>query len=311
MEQKFNYIIYGLSVRSDICIQEAYMAGCESAAVTEKEPDVTIEKGKIPVFLREAAEKGYGTWTNGFENAWFRVPDSGQVYVEKGRKIVVETEENANMDLVCSMLLSAGFALILLQRNEPVIHGSAVVYDGEAVIVSGESGAGKSTITMELLKQDVGFLADDTVRVHLQEGRVVASPAYPQQKICRNMVEEYGLKLEKLRYIDEQRDKFAMMRTDRYVAEATPVKMMVVLKKKEDAKEVFSEKLQGKEYLDTLIDNLYLADTYKYNVGVSMQLMQQMLLMAGGVPFYVIYRPVEGNTIEAVVGEIKKILQLC
>lgn len=305
MMQKNYYKIYGLLVASEIRIQEAY-------AVDEvKEPDVIIEKGKMPDFLREAKEKGYGTWTNGFENAWFRIPDSGQVYVEKGRKIVVETEEDANMDLVCSMILSAGFSLILLQRNEPVIHGSAIVKDGGTFIVSGDSGAGKSTITMELLKQDVGFLADDTVRVRMQAGRIVASPTYPQQKICRNMVEEYGLHLDKLRYIDEERDKFAMMRTDRYVTDDTPLKAMIVLKKSGNITKVTSEKLQGKAYLDTVIDNLYLADTYKYNVGVPMELMQQIILMAGQVPFYAIYRPAEGNTVEDVVEEIKKILQFC
>lgn len=305
MNYKCYYKIYGLTVASDICMQEAY--GIDKV----DEPDVEILIGEIPSFLQEAKEKGYGTWTNGFENAWFRVPDSAQVYVERGKKIVVETEENANMDLVCSMILSAGFSLILLQRNEAVIHGSAIVKDGDAFILSGDSGAGKSTITMELLKQDVGFLADDTVRVHLKDNTVVAEPTYPQQKICRNMVEEYNLQLEKLRYIDEERDKFAMMRTDRYVPHATPLKAMIVLKKKEDAKGVTSERLQGKDYLDTVIDNLYLADTYKYNVGVPMQLMQQMICMAGQVPFYAIYRPAQGNTIDAVVAEIGKILQLC
>lgn len=305
MMDKYYYKIYGLTVASEIGIQEAY--GMDKV----DEPDVEILMGEIPAFLREAKEKGYGTWTNGFENAWFRVPDSAQVYVEKGKKIVVEAEENANRDLVCSMILSAGFSLILLQRNEAVIHGSAIVKGNAAFILSGDSGAGKSTITMELLKQDVGFLADDTVRVHLKGHTVVAEPTYPQQKICRNMVEEYDLQPEKLRYIDEERDKFAMMRTDKYVPHETPLKAMFVLKKKEDGKQVTSERLQGKAYLDAVIENLYLADTYKYNVGVPMQLMQQIICMAGQVPFYAVYRPAQGNTIAAVVAEIEKILQLC
>ncbi len=305
MECKYYYKIYGLTVASEICIQEAYEIGRTT------DIDVEIVLGEIPAFLREAKEKGYGTWTNGFVNAWFQTPEAAQFYIEGGTRIVVEPEENPNMELVCSMILSAGFALILLQRNEPVIHGSAICVGDKAVIVSGGSGAGKSTITMELLKQEVGFLADDTVRVHLQAGVVLAEPTYPQQKICRNLAEEYGLHLEKLRYIDEQRDKFALMRRERYIAQAVPLISMIVLKKDTGADAVTVRKLQGKDFLDTVIENLYLADTYKYNVGVPMQLMQQVIAMAGQIALYEISRPAEGNTVEAIVGEINKILQLC
>ena len=177
-------------------------------------PDPEDPDGSFAAAL-EMKEKGYGTWTNGFINAWFQTPDTAQFYVEKGKKIVVEPEQGANMDLISSMILSAGLCLILLQRTEPVMHGSAIEKDGKAIIVSGGSGAGKSTITMELLKQDVGFLADDTVRIHNENSMVVAEPTYPQQKICRDLAQEYGLELQKLRYIDEQRDKFALMRTER------------------------------------------------------------------------------------------------
>lgn len=305
MSDKYYYKIYGLTVASEIRIQEAYP--WEDTAT----PDVEITIGKMPEFLWELKSKGYGTWTNGFVNAWFQTPEAAQFYVEKGRSIIVEPIENANMDLVCSMILSAGLCLILLQRNIPVLHGSAIAVNGNAAIISGGSGSGKSTITMELLKHDVGFLADDTVRVEEKEGKVVAYPTYPQQKICRNLAEEYGLKLEKLRYIDEQRDKFALMRGERYIADSMPLAAMIILEKNSDVTEVKVRKLAGKELLDAVIDNLYLSDTYKYYTGVPMQLMQQIIGMASAVEVYVISRPAEGNTVEEIVTEIHKILQFC
>ncbi len=305
MKCKYYYKIYGLSVVSDICIQEADV--CKEIT----EPDVEIVLGEIPEFLREAKQKGYGTWTNGFVNAWFQTPGAAQFYVEGGKKIVIEPEQDANMELVCSMILSAGFSLILLQRNEMVLHGSAIVVKEHAFIVSGGSGAGKSTITMELLTQDVGFLADDTVRLHIVDGTMIAEPTYPQQKICRNLAEEYGLELQKLRYIDEERDKFALMRKELYVSQGVPLKSIIVLKKSETVEKVSARLLSGKEYLDTIIDNLYLADTYKYNVGIPMELMQQIIGMAGRVNVYEIYRPAQGNTVNEIVAEINKILHFC
>ncbi len=305
MKQRYYYKIYGLSVASDICIQQAYEIG------EVQEADVDISFGQVPEFLKEAGRKGYGTWTNGFKDAWFRMKGAAQFYVKGGHDIIVEPEEHGNMELVCSMILSAGFSLILLQRNEPVLHGSAIEKDGQAFIVCGESGAGKSTITMELLKTDVGFLADDTVRVHLENGTVVAEPTYPQQKVCRDMAVQNGLELEKLRYIDEQRDKFALMRREQFVPYAVPLKKIIILKKSDEIREVTSRKYSGKEYLDGLVKNLYLADTYKHNVGVPMQMMQLFIMMAGQVEIQEICRPLEGDSVGAVMSELYKLFQFC
>ena len=305
MKHRFFYKIYGLSVISDIYIQQAYE--CEELT----DADVEISYGKVPEFLRDAGRKGYGTWTNGFTDAWFQTPGAAQFYVQNGREIVVEPEEDGNVELICSMILSAGFSLILLQRNEPVLHGSAIEKDGQAFIVCGESGAGKSSITMELLKADVGFLADDTVRVHMVDGQAVAEPTYPQQKVCRDMALQNGLKLEKLRYIDEQRDKFALMRREQFVPHPVLLKRIVILKKSKDIQEVTSRVYRGKDYLDALVNNLYLADTYKRNVGVPVQMMQQFIMMAGQVEVYEVCRPSEGDSVGAVMEKLYQIFQFC
>lgn len=305
MSHRYYYKIYGLSVVSDICIQQAYE--CDEVA----EADVEISFGEIPEFLREAKQKGYGTWTNGFRNAWFNTQGAAQFYVEYGRRILIEPEADGNEELICSMILSAGFSLILLQRNEPVLHGSAIEWQGQAFIICGESGAGKSTITMEILKRDVGFLADDTVRVHMSDSVVMAEPTYPQQKLCRDLAIRSGFELERLRYIDEQRDKFALMRREKYVPYSVPLKKIVILRKFRDINGVISRVYSGKEYLEALIDNLYLADTYKNNVGVPVQLMQQFITMASQVEICEVCRPAEGDSVDAVMREMAKIFQFC
>ncbi len=299
---KYFYKIYGLKVVSELEIPEA-----QEYAFSE--PDVTIETGSIPDFLKDSKEKGYGTWTNGTVNAWFNTPGAAQFYVEGGTRILIEPEEDGNKALMNSMILSAGMCLVLLQRNEPVLHGSAIVTGKKAAVISGESGAGKSTVTMEILKEKVGFLADDTVRIQMQDGGVYAHPTYPQQKVCRNHVEEYGLDMKNLRYIDEGRDKFALMRRECYLPDAVELGTVVVLKKKRNIDRVVVKKLVGKEALELLLDNLYLSNTYKENVGISFELLQQMICIANKAEIYEIYRPAEGNSLGQVLEEIKKILQ--
>ena len=303
MTNKFYYKIYGLSVQSDISLPGAYT--CEPFS----DPDVTAELGEIPDFLKGSREAGYGTWTNGFTNAWFFTPNAAEFYIEKGKRIIIAPIEDPNWDLISSLFLSAGMCLILLQRNEPVLHGSALTYRDQAFIVSGCSGAGKSTISFELMKHPYGFLADDTVRIHRSEGVFLAEPSYPQQKVCRDMANRLGLRLEKLRYIDEDRDKFAKLCLDRYITEAKPLKLMVILSKDPQPSCVTCRELTGQEYLTAITHAFYLFETYQNIVGLPVEMMAQIVALSSQIRLFSVCRPETGDTIEEVTALIEKLVQ--
>lgn len=302
---KYFYRIYGLRVQSQIPFSEA-------APDREGDADVSILFGRVPDFLREAGQKGYGTWTNGFTSAWFRVRDGTQVYVEGGRRITVELSKEPQQLSITSLLLSAGMALICLQRGEPFFHGSALQAGEQAIMICGESGAGKSTVTLELLRRKLGFLADDTVRVHPGADGMLAEPSYPQQKLCRDMALRCGRPLEELIYIDEEREKYALRRQDCYVKQAAVLGKIFLLRK--DVAETGQEdtvrirKVTGQEALETLSAQLYLADTYRYSTGIPYELMAQLIRIAGGAGIYEVTRPAEGDTLHELV---TKILQFC
>ena len=301
---EYFYRIYGLRVQSQIPFSQAQPD-------VPGEAEVRIVFGRVPDFLREAGRKGYGTWTNGFTSAWFRVREGTQVYVEGGNQITVELSKEPRMLLVTSLLLGAGMALICLQRGEPFFHGSALDAGGQAILLCGESGAGKSTVAMELLQRKLGFLADDTMRVHPGVGGMLAEPSYPQQKICRDMALKCGKPLEELIYIDEERDKYAWRRQDCYRKEAVVLGKIFWLRKdpvdrRKDAVRI--RRITGKEALEILSAQLYLADTYKYSTGIPYLLMEQLIRIAGQTEIYEVGRQTDKDTLPEVV---TKILQFC
>jgi hypothetical protein len=57
-----------------------------------------------------------------------------------------------------------------------VLHAGAVARDGEALIVSGSPGAGKTTLTLKLLESGCSFLSDDFCPIHKNTGFVHPFP---------------------------------------------------------------------------------------------------------------------------------------
>ena len=276
---EYFYRIYGLRVQSQIPFSEA-------VPETAGEAEVKIVFGRMPDFLLEAGQKGYGTWTNGFVSA---CSASG-------------TEHRS-----------------MWKGGEPFFHGSALYTGEQAILLCGESGAGKSTVAMELLQRKLGFLADDTVRVHPGTMGMLAEPSYPQQKLCRDMALKCGKPLEELIYIDEERDKYAWRRQDCYRKEAALLGKIFLLRKDavagwQDAVQntgeeaVSIQKLTGQKALETLSSQLYLADTYRYSTGIPYPLMEQLVRIAGQAGIYEVIRQSDKDTLHEVV---TKILQFC
>lgn len=60
-----------------------------------------------------------------------------------------------------------------------IFHASAVVLDGRAVAFAGPSGAGKTSLALELCARGASFLADDVLALEPRGERLVAHPGAP------------------------------------------------------------------------------------------------------------------------------------
>jgi hypothetical protein len=76
--------------------------------------------------------------------------------------------DNAITGLVASITADA----ILAPRQTVLLHAGAVVQAGQAVLIGGGSGSGKSTTTLELVADGLQFLTDEVVELDPATGRV-------------------------------------------------------------------------------------------------------------------------------------------
>ncbi len=82
------------------------------------------------------------------------------------------------------------FAAVL--HGLEVLHASAVAVDGEAVAFLGHSGAGKTSLAIELCRLGAGFLADDVLAVERRGDRLLGHPGAPLVGVDPDQVERLG-----------------------------------------------------------------------------------------------------------------------
>ena len=59
--------------------------------------------------------------------------------------------------------------------EETLLHASCVAYGGQAVLLRGAAGSGKSSLALQLMAYGAELVSDDQTVVQLSEGRLLAS----------------------------------------------------------------------------------------------------------------------------------------
>jgi len=283
---EYYYNIYGLNIKSEIYLPEAY-------EIEEKDTEVQIRYGVMPSFIKEKRKDDYVTSTLLRDYKWFYFEKEGNFLIEKGTSITVELDNTADEKHIRSLVLGACLGSIMYQREIIAIHGAAVVWKDKAIIVSGVSGAGKSTISAEFRKKGCIFLADDTVAITSEDGIIYANPAYPQQKLCTDAAIELGYDLNELISLFEEREKYAVRLTDAFCSVRKEIVAMVCLDI-HDGSQLILDEITSSKKLEYIIENLY---TYRdfTRAGMNTNTFKKCLEMAQKIPVIRVKRPAGMN----------------
>lgn len=272
-------------------------------------PVITIFAGTVSDEIKAITNK---KWEFGSRMSWL-TNDSVWIVVEDGCKMTYERKPDNGSEYYVSnpnaYLMGWGMAMIALQRGILAMHCSVVADDTGAILISGESGAGKSTVTNGLLEQGYSFLADDMAFVDSQSGpQTIVYSAFPYQKLCRNVCEEKNLDFDKLIYIDEMKDKFLVPYEGKFELKPMPVKGFIMLGVRNSIEDVQLYEMEGLDSFQVLINNLFMRhllgkDKYKPEIGAA------CMKMASNVKVACILRPRDKNTADEVVNTALKLVQ--
>lgn len=289
----FFYYLYGCVVKSDLKFVQL------APAEATEHPDILFERGTVTDELQEKFSNQQ-LYEPGDKTTWFGNYVC-MLLMDKGRRIVYYPKVEDDILLLQTFLLGYGIAMLFAQRGEMAIHCSALHNGRDAILIAGDSGSGKSTLTNFYLEHGWSLMADDMVIAkHDKEKGTMVYPAFPYQKLCRNVAVERGYDLEDLIYIDEDKDKFLVPCREAFSVEGKPLKKFLMLRVNK-GDEVESREIKSIEKIHVCVNNLFLYEPLG-DERYSPKIVQKCLELIANVDVHLIARPAGKDTTE----EIKK-----
>jgi hypothetical protein len=161
-------------------------------------PGVIIRKTEAPGIVKKSVFKCENFQVNQQEFG-LNIEGVGRFYARDGKEVEFAPTPGADPDWVDIYLNGQVLAALLHQRRIINFHASSFIYDGRGVMILGETGAGKSSLTVSFALAGAGFLTDDLTPVIFKRSGPYIWPLYRDIKLRENTVTQLDISREKLR----------------------------------------------------------------------------------------------------------------
>ena len=286
----FQYRIYGLKIDSDIPFRQLIEDTSNSA------PDITLRKAEPSDDLLNLSKDSFFDMDPKF--CWFH-NRTLYCWIEDGNRIFYSPKDNANEEYIKTYILGYALSMLFYQRNMPCIHCSGLRKGDHAILISGKSGSGKSTMASLFLDNGYDLMADDMLVTKVCDNTVYGYPAFPWTKLQRSIVEKRFPDLSKLIYIDEDKDKFLVPWEGEFRTDSAVIDSMFVMIVAPPDTEIRITEVTGPDKIMVILDNMLPGREiilHKNNpIAVSMA-----AKLAASLKLYAVFRPKGKDTSETI-----------
>jgi hypothetical protein len=285
-QASYRHQAFGLIIRSCMPLPELLTAGETAAA-----HDVDVTFGRVPGELPDAVARGVR-----FQAApgklLLHVDEVAHFFVADGRTIVIQRDPAGDDDGIRAFLMTAVIGALLHQRDDLVLHGSAIGVTGQGVAFLGYSGAGKSTLAAAFRQRGYPVLTDDLCVVRpTSDGQMAIYPGFPQMKLWLDSLNKLNVSAEGLRRLQNKLEKRALPLSAEFARAPLPAKKLYVLLPSAGS-ELSLRTVNGPEKFNLLKEH-----TYRFGLLASIEQkaahFQLAMALARQVPLAVAVRPVQ------------------
>jgi hypothetical protein len=240
------YFGFGLKIESELEFPELLQSTFAQADVTIAVDDLSRQEASCI----ESKDDEF----------FFVVKGVARYFASQGNHMIIDPE-NKSVDPRSIRLyaLATVMAAILLQRQMLPFHASAVSVNNKLILISGESGTGKSTTLTGLILRGYKVFSDDVVVLNRTgPDRVSAFASYPMIKLWRDSMTiiDHPQFSDCSFPIRHDLDKYGFFFHDTFVTQARPVSTLIILKKGEQP-ECSMRRLHGTEAFTDTYRQLY------------------------------------------------------
>lgn len=293
-KNKFYYKVYGLELESEIAIEELVLSTVNDYRKLNNK--VAIKIKSMPKHIKE---KIINNINGGYSNneIWFNIKDIAIYRITNGNTIEFEPYEDADPYFLRVYLTCSCLGFIMLQKDIIAIHGGVIVINNKAIIITGDRGAGKSTLTTALRHRGYPFLSDDVAAITIAN-KLMVEHGFPYQKLCKNAMDNLGY----------DKDKYTSFMSDKEIKYLVPLKNEFIFNSVElgaicqitvdDIDDVEIEEVFGQKKLELIMSNRYRGEFTKAVGGLTPIAFKTILELAKKIKTYKIRRPKNGFTVD-------------
>ncbi|WP_338449822.1 aldolase [Niallia oryzisoli] len=296
--KKDMYRAFGLYIHSEFNLPELplIMEGSQEIDVVIAKADLTTK------WVEMNEENSYFHISETL--CMFEVPGVAIYLIEGGHRITVSPMEDAKENQVRLYLLGSCMGAILMQRRILPLHGSAIAINGKAYAIVGDSGAGKSTLAASFINKGYQLLSDDVIPVTISsDSNPLVTPAYPQQKLWKESLNQFGMNTNNYEPLVDREDKFSVPVADtQFSTENLPLAGIFELVKTEEVI-IKIHSIQKMERFHTLYRHTY-RNFYIEEMGLMHWHFHICAQIVNKIKFYQLSRPVSRFTSNELLEQI-------
>jgi hypothetical protein len=236
-----------------------------------------------------------------------QVAKVGSFYACNGNYVEYAPEEGATLASIELFLNGSVYGAILHQRNVMPLHGSSFVWQGRGIMLCGESGSGKSSLTAAFCLAGAEFLTDDVTPIVFADGKPAVVPLSDRIKLWDDALQQLSHAKDYLTPIRPGEEKYYFP-MQKEMQENYPLHAVLILERTE-ADTFRTTNLEGVESFTALRNEVYRWEYLPAMPETEAGFFSQLLTLSRGVTVTRVFRPADApiaETLEFLRSRIEK-----